>query len=161
MVLYDSLMHASAHEGLRTSRAEAAVAFAHSDVGDLERKLGALLRPEEATLGGLDEEERRRKVDRAQRLREGKANVFVVVESVYSMDGDLCPLRSIVELLERSLPSESCHLIVDEAHGTGVYGDRGEGLCVELGLQDRVALRLVTFGKVSCGRRGRLEEDVR
>jgi 8-amino-7-oxononanoate synthase len=77
----------------------------------------------------------------------GPKNVFVAVESIYSMDGDLCPLRELVDAVEEVLPYGNGHVIVDEAHATGVLGPRGRGLVSELGLEKRVFLRLHTFGK--------------
>ena len=68
---------------------------------------------------------------------------FVAIESVYSMDGDMAPLTDLVNLCERY----QAHLIVDEAHATGIYGPRGEGLVVALGLEQQVFARVHTFGK--------------
>lgn len=68
---------------------------------------------------------------------------FVAVESVYSMDGDVAPLIAITDLCEQY----GAFLLVDEAHASGVYGPNGEGLVVDLGLQQRVLARVHTFGK--------------
>lgn len=147
VVLYDALVHASAHEGMRTSRAHTCRSFRHSDAQDLEVQLRGLLEPDPASLPAT---QRARAEELAQRLKNGRANVFLVVEAVYSMDGDLCPLAALLDTLERLVPDERCrHVIVDEAHSVGVYGERGEGLCVAMGLQEKVAVRLATFGKVS------------
>jgi len=80
-------------------------------------------------------------------LGKGPKNVFVAVESVYSMDGDICPLRDIVETVEEVLPYGNGHVVIDEAHGTGVLGPKGRGLVSALGLEKRVFARLHTFGK--------------
>ncbi|KAK5100704.1 hypothetical protein LTR70_001395 [Exophiala xenobiotica] len=74
-------------------------------------------------------------------------NVFVAVESVYSMDGDLAPLSEMVSIMKEVYPGNNCHLIVDEAHATGIYGPRGRGRVSELGLEQDVLVRLHTFGK--------------
>jgi 8-amino-7-oxononanoate synthase len=66
-----------------------------------------------------------------------------VTESVFSMDGDLTPLRDVCEIAER----EGAVLIVDEAHATGMYGARGSGRVEELGLRDRVVATVHTGGK--------------
>jgi 8-amino-7-oxononanoate synthase len=67
----------------------------------------------------------------------------VVTETVFSMDGDICPLAELVSLKER----HDAYLFVDEAHATGVYGARGAGMCEELGLSDRVDIMMGTFSK--------------
>jgi len=74
-------------------------------------------------------------------------SVFVFVESVYSMDGTIAPLKEMVACIEDELPRGNGYLIVDEAHATGIYGPRGRGLVAMLGLEDKVFARLHTFGK--------------
>lgn len=78
-----------------------------------------------------------------KKLKVAKGKIIVVTESVYSMDGDVAPLLEIVKLCEKFKAS----LIVDEAHATGIYGKNGEGLVVELGIEQKVFARVVTFGK--------------
>lgn len=78
-----------------------------------------------------------------QRLKKVKGDVFVCVEALYSMDGSLCPLKLIAELCARY----GAHLIVDEAHSTGILGMHGKGLVHALGLQSQVFARVHTFGK--------------
>jgi 8-amino-7-oxononanoate synthase len=117
-VLYDSLCHASIRDGMRLSFARA-FSFAHNDMVELEKKL---------------------------KLVEGGTS-FVVTESVFSMDGDLAPLRELTALCRHY----HAHLIVDEAHATGIIGAKGEGLVQELGLQEECFARIHTFGKaVGC-----------
>ncbi len=80
------------------------------------------------------------------RLSGGK--VFVAVESVYSISGHKAPLTEIAAICEEN----QWYLIVDEAHTTGIYGQYGEGCCVESGISDQVFARIHTFGKaVGCG----------
>ena len=74
---------------------------------------------------------------------------FVVTESVFSMDGDFAPLREIADLCEKY----DAALIVDEAHATGVVGQKGEGLVQQLNLQNKCFARIHTFGK-ACGVHG-------
>lgn len=117
-LLTDELIHASLIDGARLSYATRH-RFRHNDLTDLENRL--------------------RLIDTS-----GQAGqVFVAVESVYSMDGDRAPLRELADLCDRY----GAALLVDEAHATGVYGPNGEGLTVALGLQDRVLARVHTFGK--------------
>jgi len=107
IILYDSLSHASIRDGIRLSFASA-FSFQHNDVDDLEKKLIVNSR-------GTDR------------------NIFIVTESVFSMDGDIAPLKQMVELCDRF----NAKLIVDEAHATGVVGERGEGLVQHLKLQEK------------------------
>lgn len=117
LVLHDELIHASAHEGLRLSRAQR-LAFMHNDVSHLER------------------------LALQWRQSGSKARLWVVVESLYSMDGDLAPLLELESLAERF----EAVLIVDEAHATGIYGESGRGLSADLdGPGDVITLR--TCGK--------------
>jgi len=112
-IIYDELVHASIHDGIRNSRASSA-GFAHNNIADLEQKLAA-----------------------AQGLK------YVVVESVYSMDGDYAPLQAIAALCRKY----DAGLIVDEAHAVGISGDKGRGVVAELKLEDQCLIRINTFGK--------------
>ena len=112
-IIYDFLSHASIRDGIRLSAAQS-FSFRHNDPDDLE-----------------------------SRLKTATGNVFVATESVFSMDGDLAPLREMSQLCERY----SANLIVDEAHATGVLGPRGAGLVQEYGLEQHCFARIYTFGK--------------
>jgi 8-amino-7-oxononanoate synthase len=118
-ILYDYLSHASIRDGIRLSFAQS-FSFQHNDLADLEKKL-------EKTTG----------------------TCFVVTESVFSMDGDLCPLQEMIAICEKY----NANLIIDEAHAMGVTGERGEGLVQMLGLTDKLFARVHTFGK-ACGSHG-------
>ena len=111
----DRLLHASAIDGCRLSGAERMI-FAHNDMGELK--------------AGLD------------RTKPGEA-AAVVVESLYSMEGDFAPLEDIVALAD----SRGAAVVVDEAHANGLTGPGGRGAVVDAGLEDRVMARVVTFGK--------------
>jgi len=121
-VVVDSGDHASLLDGAVLSRAKLR-AFRHNRLDKLERTLERAL----ADGGG----------------------VLVVVDGVFSMEGDVAPLREIVELCERF----GARLMVDEAHAVGVLGARGAGTAELLGVEDRVDLRMGTFSKslASCG----------
>lgn len=112
-ILYDYLSHASIRDGVRLARANA-ISFQHNDLTDLQNK-----------------------------IRDASGRIFIVVESIYSMDGDAAPLSEICVIAEQN----EAYVIVDEAHSTGVFGKNGEGLTVELGLQNKVWARVHTFGK--------------
>ncbi len=118
-IIYDFLSHASIRDGIRLSQAQS-FAFLHNDLNDLER-----------------------------RLKSATGNTFVVTESVFSMDGDYCPLPEIVVLCNKY----HAHLIIDEAHATGVVGNKGEGLAQYLQLHNEIFARVHTFGK-ACGCHG-------
>ncbi|MEA2222061.1 MAG: 8-amino-7-oxononanoate synthase [Solirubrobacteraceae bacterium] len=121
-VVADSGDHASILDGCLLSRAKLR-AFRHNRVDKLERTL------EKAAGDG--------------------GGILVVVDGVYSMEGDLAPLPQITELCARF----GARLMVDEAHGAGVLGARGAGASELFGVEDRVDLRMGTFSKslASCG----------
>jgi 8-amino-7-oxononanoate synthase len=81
--------------------------------------------------------------DLEKKLKLATGNIIVAVESVYSMDGDEAPLVAIAALCKQY----NALLIVDEAHATGVYGDKGDGLVCKYGLQNDVYAVVHTFGK--------------
>ncbi len=81
--------------------------------------------------------------DLERKIKKINGLIYVAVESVYSMDGDFSPLQEIVDLISKY----HVRLIVDEAHATGVFGNRGEGRVVELNLESEVFARMHTFGK--------------
>lgn len=112
-IIYDELIHASIKDGMRLSFAKC-FSFKHNDLIDLAKK-----------------------IDRAE------GDVYIAVEAVYSMDGDVAPLEALVNLSE----NKNICLIVDEAHSVGVYGEKGEGLVQELKLESKIPIRVVTFGK--------------
>lgn len=135
-VVYDSLIHASVHDGMRLGRAAGSLQpFAHNSVGSLRR---ALLDVVKLAQG-------RRSGDEA-----AVCSVFVAVESVYSMDGDVAPLVAMLDLAQSmSTNSVSISLVVDEAHGVGVAGPHGEGVAHAQGVtaHPHLMARIVTFGK--------------
>jgi 8-amino-7-oxononanoate synthase len=112
-ILYDELAHACIKDGARLSLAKR-FSFRHNDLDDLESK-----------------------------LKRAEGTIYIAVESVYSMDGDQCPLHALVALAEKY----NAFVILDEAHSTGVYGERGSGLAVSENLHNRIAVRVYTFGK--------------
>ena len=121
-VIVDSGDHASVFDGCLLSRAKLR-AFRHNRLDKLEKML--------------------------QRAQADGGGVLVVVDGVFSMEGDIAPLREICELCSRY----GARLMVDEAHGAGVLGARGAGTAELLGVEDRVDLRMGTFSKslASCG----------
>jgi len=112
-ILYDELVHASIKDGLRLGFANK-ISFKHNDLEDFER-----------------------------RLKNSKGDIYVVVESIYSMDGDRCPLKKLLGICKKY----NAYLIVDEAHSLGVVGDKGQGICINERVQEDVFARIYTFGK--------------
>lgn len=117
LIVLDELVHASAHEGAQAGRAEVRHA-AHNDVDAVNDAI------------------------RTWRARGGAGRAWIVVESLYSMDGDRAPLAELIELADR----HEAFLFVDEAHATGVYGPHGRGLAHDLEARDNVVV-LHTCGK--------------
>lgn len=120
VVILDKLSHACLVDGARLSGATLRV-FPHNDMGKLERLLISI------------------------RSKSSTARILVVTESVFSMDGDLCPLREIVILTE----NYDALLLLDEAHGFGVLGDSGMGLAEQANLQQRVTFQMGTLSKAA------------
>ncbi|SFE47567.1 aminotransferase class I/II-fold pyridoxal phosphate-dependent enzyme [Flavobacterium xueshanense] len=114
LILYDELCHASIRDGIQLSNAKA-YKYNHNDFEDLEKLI----------------------------LRNPDTAIYIVTESVFSMDGDCPDLEELVLLSDK----HQCYLVVDEAHALGVFGSNGEGFVQMLGLQDHVFARIMTFGK--------------
>jgi 8-amino-7-oxononanoate synthase len=116
IILFDELSHASIRDGIQLSNAKS-YKFKHNDFEELEELI--------------------------QRFQSGTAEIYIVTESVFSMDGDCPNLEELTQISNKY----SCNLVVDEAHALGVFGNRGEGFVQMLGLQDAAFARIVTFGK--------------
>jgi len=121
VVFYDEFIHASIRDGIKMGNAKS-YKFKHNDLEDLKTVIERSVRAQSRT---------------------PDTNVYIVTESVFSMDGDSPDLQ----VMARFCTSNNFHLVVDEAHAIGVYGKNGEGLVQELGLQDKVFARIITFGK--------------
>jgi 8-amino-7-oxononanoate synthase len=118
VIILDKLCHACLVDASRLSGAQMRV-FPHNDMGKLESHL------------------------RWARAKHPACRVLVVAESVYSMDGDVAPLREIVDLKDRY----GAWLFLDEAHGVGVLGAGGRGLAEETGLEGHIEIQMGTLGK--------------
>ncbi|MBZ9631098.1 pyridoxal phosphate-dependent aminotransferase family protein [Salegentibacter sp. LM13S] len=116
-IFYDELVHASIRDGITMSNAKT-YKFNHNNAEDLTKKLEKLSKP-------------------------GNTERYIVTESVFSMDGDMAPLKELAKISEEF----GAFLIIDEAHATGIFGEKGEGLVQESGIQEKVFARLNTFGK--------------
>lgn len=116
VILYDELSHASIRDGIQLSNAKS-YKFEHNDFEALEKLI--------------------------LRFKTDTSEIYVVTESVFSMDGDCPNLEELTTLCEK----HNCLLVLDEAHALGVFGEKGEGLVQSLNLQDKVFARIMTFGK--------------
>jgi 8-amino-7-oxononanoate synthase len=112
-IIMDEYIHASLKDGARLSFASK-YSFKHNDLLDLENK-----------------------------LRKAEGNVFIVIETLYSMDGDFAPVEEISRLAKQY----HAYLMVDEAHTTGIYGSRGNGYLQEKHVAQDVPFKVYTFGK--------------
>lgn len=114
VVLYDEHIHASVRDGIRLSHAKA-YSFKHNDVRDLERLLAKFK----------------------------KETIYIAIEGIYSMHGDISPIAEILELIDPS----RMYVIIDEAHSCGVIEKEGKGISSLLDVDDQLFIKLVTFGK--------------
>ena len=123
VVLYDALCHNSLIEGFKLGRQSRTVAFRHNSVDHVSSLLSDTLNPADSF------------------------SIFVIVESVYSMDGDVAPIRELLAVC--AFHGCRVSLIVDEAHGSGVFGETGMGVVAEMGLEAHPNLLCTvhTYGK--------------
>lgn len=119
-IIIDEESHASIRDGIKLSPARRWISFAHNSVKDLEDKLR-----------------------QAQQTCRGK--IVVIVESAYSMSGDICPLAELVRLKVKY----KFLIFVDEAHSFGIYGPGGKGLCCQEGITEKVDFITSTFSKAT------------
>ena len=117
VVLYDELAHASIRDGIKMGNAQS-YKFQHNDLEDLENRIKKI------------------------KSKSADLDIYVVTESVFSMDGDSPDLISLSALCV----AHDCYLIVDEAHAAGIFG-QGRDLISDLGLSELVFARIITFGK--------------
>jgi 8-amino-7-oxononanoate synthase len=122
-IVFDEMMHASTHVGMRVSKAEHRISFRHNDPDSLREVLTGLK-------------------DKYPAYRNGSQSILVIVESIYSMDGDICPLKECVDVVKELFPLGNAQLMIDEAHSNGVLGPRGAGLAQMLGLEKDIAIRV-------------------
>ncbi len=122
VIIVDKLVHASIVDAARLAGSKLRV-FAHNDLNDLEDKL--------------------KWANQEFRAKSPTGNILIITESVFSMDGDVAPLREIVALKEKY----GAWLMVDEAHATGILGQQGRGLADELGISQQIEVQMGTLGK--------------
>lgn len=128
VIVYDELAHMSTYDGMALSAAKTKVAFEHNDAKSLKKMLQGIM-------------------ESHPKIRDASNSVLISVESIYSVDGDVCPLQEMVNFAKEVCPRGNVVFIVDEAHATGILGHKGAGLVSHLGLEKDVAIRLHTCGK--------------
>lgn len=126
-IVYDELIHASVHDGMRTSRAKASLMpFLHNNLNSMR---DAIVQATQAHSG----------------------SVLVCIETVYSMDGDVAPLADMLMVAHQLTQDlgRDVHIVADEAHAGGLYGENGEGIAFakQVNLHPNLLARVVTFGK--------------
>tara|TARA_R110001599_G_scaffold65281_1_gene183968 strand:+ start:218 stop:1360 length:1143 start_codon:yes stop_codon:yes gene_type:complete len=126
LLLYDELIHASVHDGMKLGRAEF-TGFPHNDCNAVEQEI------------------------RNWRASGGTGTIWIAAESLYSMDGDRAPLVDLARIADM----HDAMLVIDEAHAVGVYGEGGTGLAGDIGRQEN-AILLRTCGKALGGEGGLL-----
>ncbi len=117
IILYDEYIHASIRDGIKLSNAKA-FKFKHNNLEDLKQQI-------------------------LRQAQNDSQDIYIVTESVFSMDGDSPDLKKMVQLCKK----HDAFLIIDEAHAIGVFGDRGVGLVQHLNIEQDVFARIITFGK--------------
>lgn len=119
IILYDEYIHASIRDGIGMSNAKS-YKFKHNDLIDIEQKC---------------------QTERSRSPLEQK--IYIITESVFSMDGDSPDLQAMSEISKK----HNAYLVTDEAHAIGVFGEKGKGLVQYLKLEDAIFARIITFGK--------------
>lgn len=137
-IVCDELVHASTHDGVAHSMAMTRVQFRHNDIDSLRETIASV-------------------VDSQPMIRDGSRSILISVESLYSMDGDICPLVEMLEVAKEMCPKGNAVFIVDEAHATGILGPKSAGLVKALGVEKEVAVRLHTCGKALASTGGNSE----
>lgn len=112
-IVFDEYIHASIRDGIKLSKASG-IKFKHNNIIDAEEK-----------------------------LKEAKGKIWLLVESLYSMDGDILPLNNFITLAKKY----NAAIIIDEAHALGTLGKEGKGLVCELNVQNDVFAVIYTYGK--------------
>lgn len=108
-IVYDELSHASTILGMKLSVAAKKIPFKHNSIESLREILESLKHSDPV-------------------FATGGQSVIICVESIYSMEGDICPLKDFVALIKELFPAGNAQILIDEAHSSGVLGPKGGGL---------------------------------
>ncbi|RDA86289.1 hypothetical protein CP532_5688 [Ophiocordyceps camponoti-leonardi (nom. inval.)] len=127
-IVYDELIHASIRDGIRAGRASFVQSFDHNDVDSLVQVVESLCTSSASFL-------------------EGSQTIFIALETVYSMDGDIAPVAEMISRVKSVLPEGNFVFVVDEAHSTGLVGPDGSGYIRHLGLEREAIIQMHSYGK--------------
>lgn len=137
IILYDEYIHASIRDGISMSNAKA-YKFKHNSLVDLKAVINRV-----TNSLNLDENELEAEKIQSVLSERSQSEVYIVTESVFSMDGDSPDLIAFANFCA----TNKYYFVVDEAHAIGVFGKKGQGLLHELGLHNQVFAHIVTYGK--------------
>ncbi|KAA6413025.1 MAG: Pyridoxal phosphate-dependent major domain-containing protein [Lasallia pustulata] len=126
-IVFDENVHASIHDAMRSSPASIRQSFSHNNLGSFSEVLTSVKESDED-------------------FEDGLRTVLISIESVYSMDGDVAPIKEMVCIAKEIFPLGNYQFVIDEAHSTGLIGHKGDGLVCALGLEKEIAIRLHSFG---------------
>lgn len=122
-IVLDEFSHASTRMGLKVTLAAHKLEFRHNSLDSFQEVL--------ASLKSMDNS-----------FATGEKSILICVESIYSMQGDICPLKEMVHIVKELFPAGNAQFVIDEAHSTGVLGPNGAGLVSLLGLEKEIAIRV-------------------
>lgn len=122
-IVMDEFSHSSTRLGLKVTLAAHKLEFKHNSLDSFREVLTSL-----------------KSTDRG--FATGDKSILICVESIYSMEGDICPLREMVDIAKELYPAGNAQFVIDEAHSTGVLGPNGAGLVSMLGLEKEIAIRV-------------------
>lgn len=126
-IIFDENVHASIHDAMRNSPASIRQSFSHNNLDSFHKVLNWVAESDED-------------------FEDGLRTVLISIESVYNMDGDVAPIEEMVRIAKEIFPLGNFQFLVDEAHSTGLIGEKGNGLVCALGLEKEIAIRLHSFG---------------
>ncbi|KAL9054324.1 MAG: hypothetical protein Q9162_004198, partial [Coniocarpon cinnabarinum] len=105
-IVYDELVHASTHDGMSHSNALCRQSFRHNDPDSFRDTIANVMSTQNM-------------------IANGSRSIIIAVESVYSMDGDICPIEELLEIAREEMPANNFAFVLDEAHATGIMGPKG------------------------------------
>ena len=124
LILFDELCNESILQGIQLSNAKSHP-FEHNDFEDLEKL-----------------------IENARTKNQNTKTIYIITESVFSKDGDTPNLEELTQFVEKY----NCHLVMDESHSLGVFGENGQGLVQNLKLEEKIFARIISFGNaLACG----------